>query len=189
MKKSSVVKILLSIFLLFLAVFIYSQFSKKKVVINDSTYSENINTNSNIIKDVSYISKDASGNEYNLFASEGQVDLVDNKIIFLTDVKSIINLNDGTKVEIKSDFGKYNIDNFDTIFSKNVIITYINNKITGNYVDFSFDRNLLIISKNVVFTNLENMLKADVVEIDIKTKDVKIYMHEREKKVNIKSIN
>ena len=38
----------------------------------------------------------------------------------------------------------------------------MDSKITGNYVDFSLERNSLIISKNVIFTNLNNMLKADV---------------------------
>ena len=40
----------------------------------------------------------------------------------------------------------------------------------------------MIISKNVVFTNLDNILKADVVEINIKTKDTKIFMYEQKKK-------
>ena len=47
----------------------------------------------------------------------------------------------------------------------------------------------MIISKNVVFTNIENILEADVIEINIKTKDTKIFMYEKEKKVNIKSKN
>ena len=81
------------------------------------------------------------------------------------------------------------MDNFATIFSKNVIINYLDNKITGEYLDFSLDRNLMIISRNVVFTNLENTMKADVIEININTKDAKIFMYEKEKKVNIKSKN
>ena len=44
----------------------------------------------------------------------------------------------------------------------------------------------MIISKNIVFTN-ENVLKADVIEIDTKTKDTKIFMYEENKKVNIKN--
>ena len=44
-------------------------------------------------------------------------------------------------------------------------------------------------TKKVVYTNLENMLRADVIEIDIKTKNTKIFMLEDTKKVNIKSIN
>ena len=36
--------------------------------------------------------------------------------------------------------------------------------------------NSLIISKNVVYSNTENILKANVIEMDIKTKDTKIYV-------------
>ena len=77
--------------------------------------------------------------------------------------------------------------NFDTIFSKNVNVDYLENNIKGEYLDFSIDRNTMIISKNVIYTNLENILKADVVEINIKTKDTKIYMYDKDHKVNIKT--
>ena len=40
---------------------------------------------------------------------------------------------------ITSDYGKYNSGNFDTIFSKNVLINYLHNEITGEYLDFSLD--------------------------------------------------
>jgi len=105
----------------------------------------------------------------------------------LTDVSATINLIDKDDVKITSNYGKYNIANYDTIFSKNVIITYLDNKITGDYGDFSFERNSMIISKDVTYANLENMLKADLIEMNIKTKDTKISMYEQNKKVNIKS--
>ena len=88
---------------------------------------------------------------------------------------------------ISSDYGKYNTNNFDTIFSKNVIINYLDNEITGEYLDFSILRNTMIITKNVRYSNSKNTLFADVIEMDIETKDTKIYMHEGLKKVNIKS--
>ena len=47
----------------------------------------------------------------------------------------------------------------------------------------------MIISREVVYSNLENVLKADVIEIDIKTKNTKIFMYEEKEKVNIKSKN
>ena len=56
-------------------------------------------------------------------------------------------------------------------------------------MDFSLRRNSMIISKNVVYTNTENMLKADVVEMNIKTKDTKIFMHNSKKQINIKNLN
>ena len=85
----------------------------------------------------------------------------------------LIKLKNSDNILITSDFGKYNSNNFDTIFSKNVIINYLENKITGEYLDFSLERNSMIISKNVIYTNLENIIKADVIEINIKTKDTK----------------
>ena len=71
----------------------------------------------------------------------------------------------------------------------NVIITYLNNKITGDYLDFSWDKNLMIISREVILQNDKNSLQADVIEVNIKTKDIKIFMYEDNKKVNIKSLN
>ena len=45
----------------------------------------------------------------------------------------------------------------------------------------------MVISRNVVYYNLDNILKADVLEMNIKSKDTKIFMYEKDEKVNIKS--
>ena len=142
---------------------------------------------SNIIEDVSYSAKDAKGNEYFLKASEGTIDQNDSNFIFLKSVKAIVNLKNYKLIEISSDFGKYNINNYDTIFSKNVIVSYLDNKIMGDYLDFSWDKNLMLISRDVVLKNNESSLLADVIEMDIKKRDIKIFMYEDNKKVNIKT--
>ena len=144
---------------------------------------------SNKIKDVKYTTKDADGNEYIITATEGEIDYSNTNIIYLTNIKAKIKLIDSQDISITSDYGKYDSGNFDTIFSKNVIINYLNNEITGEYLDFSLERNSLLMTKKVVYTNLENILKADAVEMNLKTKDTKIFMYENQKKVNIKSIN
>ena len=145
--------------------------------------------NSNVIKDVEYKSKDSSGNEYILRASEGIIDQNNSNIIYLTTIDAVIKLRDYNTIDISSNFGKYSIDNFDTIFSKNVIIQYLDNIIMGEYLEFSLNKNLMTISKNVIFKNNKSSLKADVIEVDIKTKDIKISMYEEDKKVNIKSLS
>ena len=144
---------------------------------------------SNKIKDVKYTTKDADGNEYIITASEGEIDYSNSNIIFLTNIKAIIKLTNSDDILITSSYGKYNSGNFDTIFSKNVIINYLNNEITGEYLDFSLERNSLLMTKKVIYTNLENILKADALEMNLETKDTKIFMYENQKKVNIKSIN
>ena len=145
--------------------------------------------NSNIIKDVEYKSKDTIGNEYILKASKGIIDQNNSKIIYLTTINAVIKLKDYNSIDISSNFGKYNIDNFDTIFSKKVTIEYLDNIIMGEYLEFSLNKNLMTISKNVILKNNESSLKADVIEVDIKTKDIKISMYEENKKINIKTLS
>ena len=180
--------------LLILIYLVYREVYKKE---RSENISENINEmildentfSSNTIKDVNYISRDTKGNEYIIYASKGEIDINNPDIIYLTDVKAFINLANSNTVNISSDFGKYNTKNFDTIFSKNVIVKYLNNKITGEYLDFSLESNLMVISRDIVYTNLDNVLVADVLEMNIETKDTKIYMYENKKKVNIKNKN
>ena len=165
---------------------------KKKVNLIEKENTEFIEEkieSSNIIEDVSYSAKDVKGNEYFLKAGEGIIDQKTSNYIFLKSVKATINLENYRLIEISSDFGKYNINNYDTIFSKNVIISYLDNKITGDYLDFSWDKNLMIISRDVILENNTSFLKADVIEVNIETKDIKIFMYEENKKINIKSAN
>ena len=190
MKKKFVLRIFFFIIIFFSLLFFFFKSKNKDVVIKqEEKVIENKIESSNIIKDVSYISKDSRGNEYKLEASEGIIDQQENNYIFLTSVKGVISLSEYNLIEIYSDFGKYNINNYDTIFSKNVIINYLDNKITGEYLDFSWDRNLMIISKNVILENDKSSLKTDVIELDIITKNVKIFMYDENKKVNIKTLN
>ena len=91
----------------------------------------------------------------------------------------MIKLKNSDQVHITSDFGKYNVSNYDTIFNKNVVIIYLENQITGEYLDFSLNQNRMIGQK--IFTNLENILKADVIELDIRTKDTKILCMKKKK--------
>tara|TARA_B100001059_G_scaffold211478_1_gene225853 strand:+ start:967 stop:1539 length:573 start_codon:yes stop_codon:yes gene_type:complete len=178
-----------SLFFIFLILVFFSSNNKKQIAENETTKIDDTIESSNIIQDVNYSSKDTRGNEYNLKAAEGIIDQKQDNIIFLTTVKGIINLNDYNLIEISSDFGKYNINNYDTIFSENVMINYLDYSIKGENLDFSWDRNLMIISKNVSLENDKSSLKADVIEINIKTKDAKIFMYEDNKKVKIKSLN
>lgn len=179
-------------FLFLVAVFTIYKIVKKPLPIEElSKINETkINlSNSNIINEVSYQSNDTNGNEYLINARKGEIDLSDSDIIFLTDVEAQINLKNSNSILISSEFGKYNIKNFDTIFSKSVNIYYLESKIIGDYLDFSIDRSSMVISRNVVYTNNKNILKTDVVEIDIKTKDTKIFMYDEKNKVNVKNIN
>ena len=200
MKKKVIFGILCLILIFSFLIFFYFKSSQDKNLVEkkkeiERIKEENIEVveerieSSNIIEDVSYSAKDTKGNEYFLKAVEGTIDQNESNYIFLKSVKANINLKNYNLIEISSDFGKYDINNYDTIFSKNVLITYLNSKITGDYLDFSWDKNLMIISKNVILENNKSLLKADVIEVDIKSRDIKIFMYEENKKVNIRLLN
>ena len=123
--KKKIFYVLLISFFFYLIFSIYLK--KTKNIPNNIVPSkiEDQSYNSNIIKDVNYSSKDEKGNEYIIDAEKGEIDYSNTNIIYLTNVKALIKLSDFNNVTITSDFGKYNTDNFDTIFSKNVIIKYI----------------------------------------------------------------
>ena len=149
----------------------------------ESTYT------SNTMKNVQYFSEDSKGNKFTILAEEGEIDINNPEIIFLKNVSGIIELIDSGKITINSDFGKYNTNNSSSIFSKNVIAKYLDNVITGEYLDFLLERNTIIFSRNIVFNNPQNIINSDVLEIDVDTKNTRIYMFEENKKVYIKSKN
>lgn len=188
--KNKIVVILLIILFIGLSFYLYPKiFDKKKVeeiVVNETG---EISAESNIIKDINYTSDDGKGNKYIINAVKGEIDYSNTNIMFLTDVKATIKLNNSNNIVITSDYGKYNIENFDTIFSKNVISKYLDNKITGEYLDFSLNRNTMIMSRNVIYSNPENILEADVIEMNLDTKNTKVFMYKSNEKVNIKSKN
>ena len=189
MRRERVVKIfLIFLLILFLSLWVYSKYFKKVEVVEtleqvtkDTIYS------SNIMENVNYSSKDLDGKEYIISAIQGEIDYANPNIIFLTQVKALIKLKSSETITITSEYGKYNTENYDTIFSKNVKINYQDHEIMGEYLDFSLERDLMTISKKVTYSNLNNILKADVIEVDIESKNTRIFMYEKDKKVKIKN--
>ena len=178
---------ILATIIIALFIYFYQIPVEKKNVKIDETKIEEKSFASNIIQNVKYTSKDIRGNEYIITAKEGEIDINNDNVIFLKGVEAKIILNNQNKIFISSEYGKYNINNFDTIFNKNILINYLQNNIKGEYLDFSLQRNSMIISEDVVFSDNNNVLKTDVVEIDIKTKNTKFYMYDKDHKVSFKT--
>ena len=143
------------------------------------------NSTSTYIDNINYISTDASGNKYQITAKQAEIKDKNSDIMFLSDVIGFIFIKDKDVVKITSNFGKYNSKNYDTIFSENVIVIYPGHKITGEYLDFSFLTNLGVFTTNVIYTGEKTNLFADKIEMNLTTKDTKIFMDDIGKKVLI----
>ena len=181
MSKKTVIQLLL-IFLIFLiSLFFYLEYfndSPKTLKNKELEKKTNINQNSSstYIDNIDYVSFDVKGNRYNITAKQSEIKIENPDIMFLTDVIAYILIKDSDTVKITSNFGKYNSKNYDTVFSENVIVIYPGHKITGEYLDFSFLKDLGTISKNVIYSGDKTNLFADKVEINLTTKDTKIFM-------------
>ena len=191
MNKKKILKIFLILLFLIILLILFLRFfneNKKNEEINLDISKQN-DIESNLIKGISFFSKDKKGNEYILKAEEGEVDLSNDKIIYLKKITAQVVLNNSEDIIIISDFGKYNIENYDTIFSKNVLIKYLDSRISSNYMEFSINKSLMTITNNVIYSNNDNLLKADAVEFNTDTKKVNIFMYDISEKVKIISKN
>jgi len=162
--------------------FYLKYFNKNSEDVIETPVVENVDVNQNntstYINDINYTSTDIRGNEYQITAKLAEIKIENADLMFLTDVIAFVFIKDKDTVKITSNFGKYNSKNYDTIFSKNVIVIYTGHKITGEYLDFSFLSNLGTFTKNVIYTGEKTNLFADRVEINLTTKDTKIFMNE-----------
>ena len=111
--------------LLFLTIIYFKFFNIKDIELIENL-EDKAPYSSNIIKDVEYASKDLNGNEYLIKALKGEIDFKNTDVIYLTSVTALIKLKDSDDIKITSKFGKYNLENFDTIFFKKC-----NNKLHG----------------------------------------------------------
>ena len=140
---------------------------------------------STIIKNIKYTSADSEGNKYEIIAKLGEVDLNNQEIINMQNVKAIIALKDSQIIKINSDFAKYNTKNYDTQFSENVLMTYDEHIIRSQNLDLFFEKHIAQAMNNLVYENNTSRLRADKIEIDLITKNSKIFMYNKKKKIKI----
>ena len=190
MNGKAIIQILMVFLIILISLSFYLKYFKKssKKLENDTNIEKvdiEENTSSTYINDVNYVSSDAKGNKYQITAEQAEIDINDSDTMFLRNIIAYISIKDTDTIKVTSDFGKYNAKNYDTIFSKNVIIVYPGHKITGEYLDFSFLNNLGTVSTKVVYTSNKTNLFADKIEINLSNKDTKIFMNDNTKNVLI----
>ena len=190
MNKNTVLQVVMILVIIIISLWFYlkyftENFKDVKETLAIEKIDENQNSTSTFINDINYVSKDFRGNEYQITAKLAENKIENSDLMFLSDVVAFVFIKDKDTVKITSNFGKYNTKNYDTIFSKNVIVVYPGHKVTGEYLDFSFLSNLGTFTENVVYTGEKINLFADKIEMNLITKDTKIFMNDNRKKVLI----
>ena len=150
---------------------------EKELLIDDET--------GTLIKDIKYSFSDSSGNYYVLMSKVGKVDINNSDKIFMTDVVATIYLVDSSPVKITSKYANYNKINLETSFFENVKVTHLIHKATSENLDISFKDNMASMYNNIVYNKPGTKLKADRLEIDLITKNSKIFMDNKTEKIKI----
>ena len=189
MAKKIYIQFFLIIIFFIISFFLFLKYFKKTSLENDTNINitQNTNTSESLIEDLKYLSTDKEGNEYKIEAKKGNIDKNNPDIIYLENVSAIILLQNSDLILIKSNFAKYNIKNFDTLFNDSILVNYGEHVLNSGFLDLSFENNLVSLYDNVRYISGVSSLKADKAEIDILNKKTKIYMEDSSKKVQIKN--
>ena len=152
--------------------------------INNNEISINKNS-SNLIKNISYTSTDNLGNKFTIKSEIGEISIDNPSIVYMTNVEAIINLINSDPIIIKSNYAKYNKINYETNFEEDILLTYQDHRVTSQNLDLSFENNLATIYNKIVYDNNNIKISADKLEIDLITKNSKIFMNNEYKKIKI----
>ena len=188
-KKTVIQLVLLVIIVIFLVITFFKYFDnphKKKIIEdNDKLTNQELDTKDNSLNNIEYITTDNKGNQYIIRAISGYTDNENPELITMQGIWSEITLYNLEKIQITSNTAIYNSINFDTQFSNNVKIIYGNHKISCEKSDLIFSENLAKLYDNIIYENIYTKLFADKMEINLVTKDSKVYMNDTNSKVKI----
>ena len=207
MEKKNLIQIFLLVLLILIAFFIFNFSYKTDKSLKSSKNIEfkkpvdtKSNDSKNIIEDIRYTSNNSNGDIFEILAKYGEPSLKVNNLMFLTKVKANIILTNKSNIKLTSDYANFNTKTFETTFIENVKIFRDDETIFGDELYLVFDQpnevlennldadqNLIRISNNVIIKKPGNILKADVLEIDLISKNIKVFMNNKKDKVQGKS--
>ena len=208
MKKKILIQITLLLFLslvVFIFFYIYYKKDSNNLISSKKTELENaelVNANEgkDIIENIKYTSNNTNGDIIEILAKYGEPSLEIKNLMFLTNVEANIILKNKSNIKVVSDYANYNTQTFETTFMNNVKILREDEIIMGNELYLVFDQkeevlknnskvdqNLIRISNDVIVKKPGYVLKADILEIDLITKNIKIHMNDKKDKVQAKS--
>jgi len=205
MKVKFLIQILLLLFAsitLFSAIYFYSitnidKSSMPKLIKEENKHDESLknssidndNSTSNVLRNMVYENFDNRGNKYEIYADTSEFKDLNSKKIFMKGVRAKINLDNMNFITISSEEAIFDNESLTTNFSKNVILDYLNHNIKGESLELLFDKNLITMKDQIIYKNIDTELVADQIIIDLITKDSKIFMNDKNRKIKILNKN
>ena len=185
-------KIIFQIFILFLIflfiTIIFFQYSVNKTshdtnISQDTLYSNSNLDLSNAMSNIEYKSYDAIGNQYLIRAKLGTISDENPNLILMQNVEAEIFFDNEEKIFINALSASYNTINYDTFFTDKVDIRYTEHNLNCDNANLFFQNRKIKLYGNINYTSLSTSLLADEIEIDLITKNLNIYMVDKNKKI------
>ena len=128
----------------------------------------------NFTKEIEYINTNKNGDTFRIFANYGETSLENKNILNLKEVTGNISSAQRSKIFISSESAKYNYTNQNSQFSGKVKITYDKKEILCDNLDLNITENIAVAYNNVIVKNKNSIMKAQIITLDIVTKDLEI---------------
>jgi len=152
--------------------------TKNNVIGQDSTPSKTMDSSS------TFVNMQYSGMYLNEpFTIESNTAYILSKepeMVYMQDMRVVLNLEDKRVVEITSDEGKYNKKTYDIFFKKNVVATDGNSEFFSDNLDLLATKNFARIYNNVNLSYENGSLVADSVLYDFQTKYFTVSMFDED---------
>ena len=191
MQKKIIIQVFLFLLIIIISVIFFKFYFKPTNLTKeyDSKINNSDSNQNNLMSNIKYVAADKIGNEYIVKSKLAEFDLNQPNLILMEEVEGVIQFTNSSPILIISDKAIYNKLNHDTRFLENVLVTYDDHKISSQNLELFFDKNLASISKKIIYKNLNTELRADRIEIDLVTKNSKILMDKKTKKVKVITLN
>jgi len=192
MYKKIIIQLFLLLTLVTITTFVFFFYFKEKEILKENNIQMKKITElkineetASLMKNMNYSFSDLNGNNYEILSEFGKVDINDPDKIFMTNVLATIHLKNESPIKIVSKFANYNKNDHETKFFENVKIMYKIHKVTSQNLNLSFKSNLVTMYNKIIYTKPGTKLFADQLQIDLLTKNSKIFMNNKFEKIKI----
>ena len=164
---------------------VYSDLVKKETLKPQVSKKE---SQSNLIKNLMYDVKFEDNSQYSISSDLSEITYSANdEIVNMQGVIAKIIDENNLSFTIVSNYAVFNNNTYETLFTKNVKITYLDNEISSQKLLLNFDENIVTISENVLYEGLQGLVQTDNIRINLKSKNVEIFMNNSKNKIKITS--
>ena len=182
--------VFLGLLLILLTYFLYPKVKERKFIEEKSIIKEEskvAGTKDNYFENVEYKGLYKINNQFVVKSEEAIISNDEPDIVNMTNMRVVIDMQDGRIIVITSDKGIYNKRTYDCYFVDNVKATDEKTVLLSDNIDLLATKDAASVYNNVIITSKKGSLVADKVDYDFETKYYKISMFD-DKRVKVKLI-